>query len=289
MEINEKQKNRVTAYKWIKVIQAVLMIVLGAAFILIGAIRINDEGNTSVESISYCIGTAFAAYGVISVISGYLLERSPTSKEVIMGILTASLGTTLLIKPEILTEVFPFFLIVLFYGFAAVLIAFGIDKIRGKEFSKNIPSAVLIFVISGILIALATTYIFFYKNKELLNYILVILGLILVVFGCVSMGMLFVKVHNTNKQIKAQEIEKEQKQKVETELKNTNTKIIDISELKKKNDKKVHRKPIETMETKLIADDSDTDNEEPEDDKKEETPSYQDPVIVDDSKDLKKQ
>lgn len=289
MEINEKQKNRVTAYKWIKVIQAVLMIVLGAAFILIGAIRINDEGNTSVESISYCIGTAFAAYGVISVISGYLLERSPTSKEVIMGILTASLGTTLLIKPEILTEVFPFFLIVLFYGFAAVLIAFGIDKIRGKEFSKNIPSAVLIFVISGILIALATTYIFFYKNKELLNYILVILGLILVVFGCVSMGMLFVKVHNTNKQIKAQEIEKEQKQKVETELKNTNTKIIDISELKKKNDKKVHRKPIETMETKLIEDDSDTDNEEPEDDKKEETPSYQDPVIVDDSKDLKKQ
>lgn len=288
MKINEIQKERITAYKWIKIIQAVLLLVLGAAFILIGILRINDDGKTSIETVSYCAGTAFVTYGVVSAISGYLLERSPLSKEVMMGLIIASLGTTILIKPEILSEVFPFFLIVFFYGLSALIITYGVEKVIGKEFTRNITNGVLLFVLSAAIIGLTTTYCFFYENESLLNYILVALGLLLVVFGSFSIGLLLVRVHNTNKQIKEQEINEEQKQKVETELKNTNTKIIDISELKKKNDKKVYRKPTTTTQIKLIRDDLDTDVDSTDDDKKQEKPSYPDPVVEDKSKNLKK-
>lgn len=249
MKINETQKQNISSYKWIKIVQAVLLLVLGAAFILIGALRINKEGETNSNSIAYCVGVALSSYGIINMISGYLLYRRPLTKEILMGLGLATVGITAIIKPNIITNVFPFFLIVSGYGIAIMLTIFGVEKIIGKEVTKNITIAVLLFVLSALIIALATTYIIFKDNKSLLNYILVILGFLLLIIGLASIVLLLIKVRNTNKIIKEQEIEQQQMPQMSTEVKNKDTKIIDLSELKK-HDRKVNNK--QTAEIKKI-------------------------------------
>ena len=84
MQNTNNKDIKIAVYKWIKIIQSLLLIVLGFTLILISAIRINKEMTTSVESISYCVGVAFFTYGIINMVSGYLLEHSPNNREVLM-------------------------------------------------------------------------------------------------------------------------------------------------------------------------------------------------------------
>lgn len=248
-EINQSQEIRIAVYKWIKIIQAVLMMVLGGSLILIAGMRINDGGETSAQTVSYCIGVAFSAYGIINVISGYMLERTPMSKEVIMGIIFASIGVSLIIKPNFLLEIFPMLLIVAFYGFAAIFAVYGFDKIIGKEVKKSYTQAVLLFILSLLMIAAATTYIFYYKDKGILNYVLVALGVLLLVLGIILIVLLCIRIHNTNKMIKEKEIKQKQMDAMLKE-EEKETKIIDISELRKKNGsgKKIHNRQTTEIE-----------------------------------------
>ena len=248
-EINQSQEIRIAVYKWIKIIQAVLMMVLGGALILIAGMRINDGGETSAQTISYCIGIAFSAYGIINVISGYMLERTPMSKEVIMGIIFGSLGISLIIKPNFLLDIFPMLLIVAFYGFAAIIAVYGVDKITGKEVKQSYTQAVLLFILSLVMIAAATTYIFYYKEKGILNYVLVALGVLLLVLGITLIALLCIRIHNTKKILKEKEIKQKQMDAMLKE-EEKETKIIDISELRKKNGsgRKIHNKQTTEFE-----------------------------------------
>ena len=102
---------KITTYKWIKIIQAILLMVFGGALILIATLRIKNTETTSGDSISYCIGIAFLAYGIINMLSGYLLERSPISKEVSMGIIFSALGIALFVNPNFILDIIPILLI----------------------------------------------------------------------------------------------------------------------------------------------------------------------------------
>ena len=232
---------KITTYKWIKIIQAILLMVFGGALILIATLRIKNTETTSGDSISYCIGIAFLAYGIINMLSGYLLERSPISKEVSMGIIFSALGIALFVNPNFILDIIPILLICIFYGFAVMIAIFGVDKVLGREVKKNIVAAVFLFILSGLMIALATTYIFFYRNTSLLNYVLIGIGVMLFILGIASIVILLNKIKNTRMIEKEKEIKKQQE---EEWIKEKETKIIDYSDLKKQSGRKIHNKQI---------------------------------------------
>lgn len=235
MKITDKNEIKIAVYKWVKIIQAMLLIVLGLALILISMIRIKNNQDTDLKSISYSIGIAFATYGLVNVLSGYLLEHSPVSKEVITGIAFASLGVAFIVKTEIIDTLFPLLIITCAYGFALILVVYGIEKIIGKEVKKNILISVLIFIGAAALISLATLYIFYYSNKSVTNYVLTGLGLLFAVLGIAAIAILLVKIHNTKQMQKEQEIKKMQEDIIIKDNETKTTKIIDISELRKQN------------------------------------------------------
>ena len=278
---NTNNKNiKIAVYKWIKIIQSLLLIVLGFTLILISAIRINKEMTTSVESISYCVGVAFFTYGIINMVSGYLLEHSPNNREVLMGIAFSSLGICFIDNPVIITNIFPILIISCAYLFSIMLIIYGVEKIIGKQVKKNIPMSVLIFICAAALIALASLYIFYYKDTSVMNYALAALGFLLAVLGISSIVLVLIKIKNTKEVEKEEEIKRMHEAELARENQDVETKIIDISELRKKNGKKVY-----TREIALPKEDNENNEDAKDNEVKEEQPDIQ---FIEDSKPSKR-
>ena len=278
---NTNNKNiKIAVYKWIKIIQSLLLIVLGFTLILISAIRINKEMTTSVESISYCVGVAFFTYGIINMVSGYLLEHSPNNREVLMGIAFSSLGICFIVNPVIITNIFPILIISCAYLFSIMLIIYGVEKIIGKQVKKNIPMSVLIFICAAALIALASLYIFYYKDTSVMNYALAALGFLLAVLGISSIVLVLIKIKNTKEVEKEEEIKRMHEAELARENQDVETKIIDISELRKRNGKKV-----DTREIALPKEDNENNEDAKDNEVKEEQPDIQ---FIEDSKPSKR-
>ena len=278
---NTNNKNiKIAVYKWIKIIQSLLLIVLGFTLILISAIRINKEMTTSVESISYCVGVAFFTYGIINMVSGYLLEHSPHHREVLMGIAFSSLGICFIVNPVIITNIFPILIISCAYLFSIMLIIYGVEKIIGKQVKKNIPMSVLIFICAAALIALASLYIFYYKDTSVMNYALAALGFLLAVLGISSIVLVLIKIKNTKEVEKEEEIKRMHEAELARENQDVETKIIDISELRKRNGKKVY-----TREIALPKEDNENNEDAKDNEVKEEQPDIQ---FIEDSKPSKR-
>ena len=278
---NTNNKNiKIAVYKWIKIIQSLLLIVLGFTLILISAIRINKEMTTSVESISYFVGVAFFTYGIINMVSGYLLEHSPNNREVLMGIAFSSLGICFIVNPVIITNIFPILIISCAYLFSIMLIIYGVEKIIGKQVKKNIPMSVLIFICAAALIALASLYIFYYKDTSVMNYALAALGFLLAVLGISSIVLVLIKIKNTKEVEKEEEIKRMHEAELARENQDVETKIIDISELRKRNGKKVY-----TREIALPKEDNENNEDAKDNEVKEEQPDIQ---FIEDSKPSKR-
>ena len=280
MQNTNNKDIKIAVYKWIKIIQSLLLIVLGFTLILISAIRINKEMTTSVESISYCVGVAFFTYGIINMVSGYLLEHSPNNREVLMGIAFSSLGICFIVNPVIITNIFPILIISCAYLFSIMLIIYGVEKIIGKQVKKNIPMSVLIFICAAALIALASLYIFYYKDTSVMNYALAALGFLLAVLGISSIVLVLIKIKNTKEVEKEEEIKRMHEAELARENQDVETKIIDISELRKRNGKKVY-----TREIALPKEDNENNEDVKDEEVKEEQPDIQ---SIEDSKPSKR-
>ena len=280
MQNTNNKDIKIAVYKWIKIIQSLLLIVLGFTLILISAIRINKEMTTSVESISYCVGVAFFTYGIINMVSGYLLEHSPNNREVLMGIAFSSLGICFIVNPVIITNIFPILIISCAYLFSIMLIIYGVEKFIGKQIKKNIPMSVLIFICAAALIALASLYIFYYKDTSVMNYALAALGFLLAVLGISSIVLVLIKIKNTKEVEKEEEIKRMHEAELARENQDVETKIIDISELRKRNGKKVY-----TREIALPKEDNENNEDAKDNEVKEEQPDIQ---FIEDSKPSKR-
>lgn len=280
MQNTNNKDIKIAVYKWIKIIQSLLLIVLGFTLILISAIRINKEMTTSVESISYCVGVAFFTYGIINMVSGYLLEHSPNNREVLMGLAFSSLGICFIVNPVIITNIFPILIISCAYLFSIMLIIYGVEKIIGKQVKKNIPMSVLIFICAAALIALASLYIFYYKDTSVMNYALAALGFLLAVLGISSIVLVLIKIKNTKEVEKEEEIKRMHEAELARENQDVETKIIDISELRKRNGKKVY-----TREIALPKEDNENNEDAKDNEVKEEQPDIQ---FIEDSKPSKR-
>ena len=96
----EMNDSRIDVYKWIKIGQASILMVLGILFIINAWVNKDNEASGSVM-LSISVGIVVAVYGVLDILSGYFLYRNPYNHEVIFGAVLLTAAVILFIKLDI--------------------------------------------------------------------------------------------------------------------------------------------------------------------------------------------
>lgn len=259
-------------YKWIKIIEYIILIVLGLILAITGAIF--KEVN---EDMSYPLGVVLAVFSTMNIISGYLLYRSPFNQDIGIGILGIGFSVVLFCLPNILTKIISIFLITVIFCAALMLIINGIDHLGVfKDSVKKVKVSVFEFILSAVLFGLAGVYLYFFisQKMDVDRFIIVIIGALLVIFGIFCIVSLLKKVKNTKEALFEQEINKEPTYNTSSEIINQDVKVVDLADLKKENRRKGknHQKAThvieDTREVKAISDSKEDDNDNKSDDKK---------------------
>lgn len=250
----------INQYKWLKIAQALILIVLGLIFVLTAWLSEDGVNN----ALSYCLGVVFAAYGTVNIVAGYLLHRTALNSPVFIGLLAIAFSVIFFYKSDLLAQILSPFLITLLIGVSILLIVNGVDKILssnktkkkialekakedGKDFElikrlgnsvhQDVKSAVIAFVVAALVIAMSVVYLYFYltQKAQVEKYLVIAVGIATFILGIASMVSVLRKIRSTKDFL----MEEKMKEQTPTyndsdEVRNTDVRIIDISELKSK-------------------------------------------------------
>ena len=273
-----EQQGRINVYKWIKILQAIILMVLGILFIVM-AISSGNGGDISLM-LSISAGIVLAVYGVMNILSGYLLYRHPFNEDVLTGEMAIAFAIVFFIKRDVLNEILSYFVIAFFFCFSAMLIIFGIDNcIHRNSLKHGLRKGVFAFIGAFILACGAGAYTYFYlhNQSDVERYMLMIVGALLIFAGIASLANTLVKAHNTKVALKQQKLAMQQQQKADenTAKENKEVKVIDISDLRKESQKE------EPESDKIVVEEAEDNSSDKKDDKektnssdKEEITSY---------------
>lgn len=189
----------ITVYKWLKIVQSLILICLGAMFIVCA--YLSDGLN---NALPICLGIVFSAYGLIEIMAGYYLRRSIVGEEILFGGLSICFAVVLFINGDFLRNIISDFMVAMFIFYAIMLIVFGVDRILGKNpVQKSMPKAVLSFIGAAVLVVLDAIYLFLRSNDgtkdQLEKWMIIIVGGLMIVIGIIAMFSLLIKLKNTKK------------------------------------------------------------------------------------------
>lgn len=254
--------NRVDVYKWIKIGQAAILIILGILFVVTALLNRDTQAEVG-SMLSISLGVILCVYGLLNVLSGYLLYRNPYNQDCLIGAALVSLATVLFVKRDVINEILSYFVSIFIIVCALLLVLHGVDMIIGKGIRKSIAKGVISFVLAALLIGISIAYLTFYvREKATVEiYMLLVLGVVLVILGIASLSILVIKIRNTNKMLKEKKFQEEQETQHSINKQdhptNTEVRIIDINELRKGNKP---GKGSDEQEITVIEDDDDDQN-----------------------------
>ncbi len=250
----------VEVYKWLKIAQSLILVALGAIFLVcsIGAIKSNSDQNFS-SSLPICIGVVLTIFGVLDLMAGYFLHRNLMSEEVLLGAVSVAISVVFFVKSkdssQFLSDVLNIFIVSLLFIYAVMCVVYGIDRALGKKgITKNVTLAVLSFIGAALLLAGGIAYIILEKkySGKISQYIFLVVGFVLILIGIISFVSLIIKIRETKKALQLEEVEKQKQQEEKEEDMNSEVKVVELTDLKKerKRDKKVfNRKTVGETQT----------------------------------------
>lgn len=235
-------------YKWLKIVQSMILICLGAMFIVCA--YLSDGLN---NALPICLGIVFSAYGLIEIMAGYYLRRSIVGEEILFGGLSICFAVVLFINGDFLRNIISDFMVAMFIFYALMFIVFGVDRIIGKNpVKKSTPKAVFSFVGAALLVALDAVYLFLRNNNDtkekLEKWMIIIVGGLMIVIGIIAMFSLLIKIRNTKKMMSNPKEDKKENDDVvdvEYSVKNENPEVIEASVVEVKDTSNlIENKPI---------------------------------------------
>ena len=215
----------INTYKWLKIVQSIILIALGLILTVISVYNDPKNGDSAALALGYSVGSILTVYGIINILAGYLLFRSPFSSEIPTGVITICFAVVVFFKPNLIDTILPYVIMTALFSYFAILVIYGLDMIIWRE-EKNKFKGVVSFIESGMLLVLAIIYIVLWnidKTKASIEKcISIIVGIILILVGIFSLISTVRKVKNTKEALKEQEEmkiidEENKKEKVEEE------------------------------------------------------------------------
>lgn len=213
----------INTYKWLKIVQSIILIALGLILTIISVYNDPKNGDSAALALGYSVGSILTVYGIINILAGYLLFRSPFSSEIPTGVITICFAVVVFFKPNLIDTILPYVIMTALFSYFAILVIYGLDMIIWRE-EKNKFKGVVSFIESGMLLVLAIIYIVLWnidKTKASIEKcISIIVGIILILVGIFSLISTVRKVKNTKEALKEQEEmkiidEENEKEKVE--------------------------------------------------------------------------
>lgn len=213
----------INTYKWLKIVQSIILIALGLILTIISVYNDPKNGDSAALALGYSVGSILTVYGIINILAGYLLFRSPFSSEIPTGVITICFAVVVFFKPNLIDTILPYVIMTALFSYFAILVIYGLDMIIWRE-EKNKFKGVVSFIESGMLLVLAIIYIVLWnidKTKASIEKcISIIVGIILILVGIFSLISTVRKVKNTKEALKEQEEmkiidEENKKEKVE--------------------------------------------------------------------------
>lgn len=235
-EEKTEKEMRIQIYKWLKIVQAIILIALGVIFVAVS----QGTEESSPKALSLSLGIVLTIYGIMEVTAGYLLNRSLLAQDILIGLLFISMALVMFLRSDYVKDIVVILLMGVIFGYAVMLVVFGVDKIVGKGTKKNIVGAVFAFIGAAAMLAGGIVYIIYWKKNsgQVIRYVMMIFGAVLSVLGVIDLTVFLIKLRNTRKMQIEQEI-KEKERLVATEPDTSHdVKVIDINELKKENRRK---------------------------------------------------
>ena len=171
----------VASYKWVKIIQSLLLIVFG--IVLCAFSNSKDIQN----ALGYITASILLLYGILTIGFGLIFSRGTLSAENVSGCALIALSVLIFITPDIVMNYIPTFAGVMFLSFGLVFLIEGI--INSTKKSRHLRFAImnyLLFTLFSILgiVTLVLNYSPSESNQDLIKMILIIfIGIILIVSG----------------------------------------------------------------------------------------------------------
>ncbi len=171
----------VASYKWVKIIQSLLLIVFGIVLCAF-------SGSKDIQNaLGYITASILLLYGILTIGFGLIFSRGTLSAENVSGCALIALSTLIFITPDIVMTYIPTFAGVMFLSFGLIFLIEGI--INSTKKSRHIRFAVInyllcvLFAILGI-VTLVLNYSSDEANQDLIKMVLIIfIGIILIISG----------------------------------------------------------------------------------------------------------
>ncbi len=171
----------VASYKWVKIIQSLLLIIFGV--VLCAFSYSKDIQN----ALGYITASIILLYGFLTIGFGMVFARGTLSAENVSGSALVALSILIYINPDIVMDYIPTFAGVMFLSFGAIFLFEAILNSLRKN--RHIRFAVINYISAFIFLALGITtlalnYSNAESNQELIKMILIIIiGIILIISG----------------------------------------------------------------------------------------------------------
>ena len=260
-EEKTEKEIRIQIYKWLKIVQAIILIALGVIFVVVS----QGPEESSPKALSLSLGIVLTIYGIMEVTAGYLLNRSLLAQDILIGLLFISMSLVMFLRSDYVKDIVVILLMGVIFGYAVMLVIFGVDKIVGKGTKKNIVGAVFAFIGAAVMLAGGIVYIVYWKKNsgQVIRYVMMIFGAVLSILGIIDLTVFLIKLRNTRKMQIEQEI-KEKERLVATETDTSHdVRVIDINELKKENRRR--RRTLALDMSKASEDNNDSTKSDRED------------------------
>lgn len=224
----------IDVYKWLKIIQAIILCVLGVILIVTSSLTNSEGENQAItqNALGYAIGSVLTVYGLINVLAGYLLFRTPFGQEIPAGVLAICFAIVFFFKPDLIDTMLPYLIMTALISYFVIMIIYGLDLLLWKE-KKHVAGSVLSFIIGAIFLAISITYIILWNKSEtrekIEKWVTIVVGVVFIVLGIFSLVNTLRKIKNTkmalkeNEEVKASETSDANKNKLKVFRKHNNT------------------------------------------------------------------
>ena len=103
--------SKIRTFSWLKYVQYVILIAVGGIFSFYH-LSLFDNPEEVFRGLALILGIAFIIYGLLTLISGYVIYKSPFSQNVILGVAFIAIAFVLILKSSVVYSLFALITIV---------------------------------------------------------------------------------------------------------------------------------------------------------------------------------
>lgn len=240
----------VTAYKWVKIIQDILLIVFGAVLIIFCT-------NTDLQgALGYIAASILLIYALLTIGFATIFDKGLLSVENLAGSAIIAISIMIFINPNIVIEYIPAFLgtVLIVYGLIFILDLIIMIYKKTVKVSNYIIHSVAILILLGLgITALVLTYQDNSNKQAIKSVMMVVFGVMLILIGAI---LIFYYAANPKYKVQSKSvITNDGKQITVTSSRNTMATEEKPKKEKKNKTKKIDikDKPIEGNEKGEVA------------------------------------